>query len=51
VTTFEVTEKVTPETVERVHESMESGTLSDHDGSERLVRESDNELTFDVFDD
>nr|WP_192813796.1 MULTISPECIES: glycosyltransferase family 2 protein [Halorubrum] len=51
VTTFEVTEKVTPDAVERVHDSMEAGALSDHDGSERLTRESDAELTFDVFDD
>lgn len=51
VTTFEVTEKVTPDAVERVHDSMEDGQLSDHDGSERLTRESDAEFTFDVFDD
>ncbi|ELZ54235.1 hypothetical protein C466_06299 [Halorubrum distributum JCM 10118] len=51
VTTFEVTEKVTPDAVERVHESMEPGTVTDHDGSKRLMRESDEEFTFDVFDD
>jgi hypothetical protein len=51
VTTFEVTEKVTPETVEEVHESMAPGALHEHDGSERLTRESDGEFVFDVFDD
>ena len=51
VTTFEVTEKVTPDVIERVHESMEPGELHEHDGSERLTRESDAEFTFDVFDD
>jgi len=51
VTTFEVTEKVTPDVVERAHESMEAGQLSDHDGSERLTRASDAEFTFGLFDD
>jgi hypothetical protein len=51
VTTFEVTEKVTPETVESVHETMDEGALSGHDGAERLTRDSDEEFTFNVFDD
>ncbi|WP_256403082.1 glycosyltransferase family 2 protein [Halorubrum salinum] len=51
VTTFEVTEKVTPDVIESVHESMEDGALSEHDGAERLMREADEEFTFDVFDD
>ena len=51
VTTFEVTEKVTPDTIEEVHESMEPGDVTDHDGAERLTRESDEEFTFNVFDD
>ncbi|GAB7010376.1 hypothetical protein [Halorubrum trueperi] len=51
VTTFEVTEKVTPDAIERVHDSMESGALHEHDGSERLMREEGQAFTFDVFDD
>jgi len=51
VTTFEVTEKLTPDVIESVHESMEEGALSEHDGSERLVREADERFSFDVFDD
>jgi hypothetical protein len=51
VTTFEVTEKLAPAEVERVHDSMDEGQLRDHDGSERLTRESDSEFTFGVFDD
>ncbi|ESP89417.1 glycosyltransferase [Candidatus Halobonum tyrrellensis] len=37
---FEVTEKVPPETVEAVNPGLATGDLSDHDGTERLVRES-----------
>jgi len=51
VKTFEVTEKVAPDVIERVHESMEPGALREHDGSERLTRESDDAFVFDVFDD
>nr|WP_235271550.1 hypothetical protein [Halorubrum saccharovorum] len=51
MTTFEVTEKVTPDVIEDVHESMGPGFLHEHDGSERLTDESDGEFVFDVFDD
>lgn len=51
VETFEVTEKVTPDVIERVHDSMSAGELSEHDGSERLMREEGETFTFDVFDD
>ncbi|MFW5917031.1 MAG: glycosyltransferase family 2 protein [Halorubrum sp.] len=51
VETFEVTEKVTPDVIERVHDSLETGALREHDGSERLMRESDEAYVFGVFDD
>lgn len=44
VTTFEVTEKVAPETIEREHAGLDRGDLTDHDGTERLVRASDDEF-------
>lgn len=44
VKTFEVTEKVTPETIESVHSELEAGDLSKHDGTDRLVRESEEEF-------
>nr|WP_255494070.1 glycosyltransferase family 2 protein [Halarchaeum sp. CBA1220] len=52
VETFEVTEKVTPETIEDVHEStMERGDIAAHDGTERLVADSADEYRWQVFDD
>lgn len=51
VETFEVTEKVTPETIEDVHETLDRGDLAAHDGTERLLRESGNSYQFTVFDD
>ncbi|WP_255479186.1 hypothetical protein [Natronomonas sp. LN261] len=33
-----ITEKVAPETVESVNEGLEDGALTEHDGTERLVR-------------
>ena len=47
---FEVTEKVTAETVEEVNESLAEGDIQDHDGTERLLRESNDEFETQVFD-
>ncbi|WP_336337030.1 glycosyltransferase family 2 protein [Haloarcula brevis] len=47
---FEVTEKVTPETIEAVNH-LEEGSLQRHDGTERLLRESGDEFEMHVFDD
>jgi len=53
VETFEVTEKVAPETIEDVHATLERGDVTDHDGTERLVAaNADRErLGWQVFDD
>lgn len=51
VDTFEVTEKVMPETIEAVHDDLERGDLSSHDGTQRLFRESDDQFQSTVFDD
>ncbi|MFW6003284.1 MAG: glycosyltransferase [Halanaeroarchaeum sp.] len=51
VTEFEVTEKVTPETIEALNSGLESGALSDHDGTERLTRESPGEYDTHLFED
>lgn len=51
VTEFEVTEKVTPETIESVNSGLESGELTDHDGSHRLIRESEDEYDWHLFED
>jgi hypothetical protein len=48
---FEVTEKVTPDVIERVHANMEDGAIADHDGSERLIREASEAYQLTVFDD
>ncbi|WP_259517224.1 glycosyltransferase [Halanaeroarchaeum sp. HSR-CO] len=51
VTEFEVTEKVAPETVETMNAGLDSGALADHDGTERLVRDSADEYDTHLFDD
>jgi len=51
VTEFEVTEKVAPETIEEVNAGLEAGDLHDHDGTERLVRESGDAYDTHIFDD
>jgi cellulose synthase/poly-beta-1,6-N-acetylglucosamine synthase-like glycosyltransferase len=48
---FEVTEKVPPETIEEVNASLDAGGLSEHDGTERLVRESSDAYETHLFDD
>lgn len=48
---FEVTEKVPPETIETVNAGLEEGDLRDHDGTERLVRESTDAFDNHIFDD
>jgi len=48
---FEVTEKIAPETVERVNEGLEAGDLDDRDGRERLVRASSDQFDTHIFDD
>ena len=50
VTNFEVTEKVTPDTVEQANK-LETGELDAHDGTGRLLRESDDEFEWGVFSD
>ena len=50
VENFDVTEKVAPETVERANE-LEEGTLAEHEGTDRLLRESDDEFEKAVFSD
>ncbi|GGN15805.1 glycosyltransferase [Halarchaeum nitratireducens] len=53
VKTFEVTEKVTPETIEDTHEPLERGDIAEHDGTGRLVSaHADREdLGWQIFDD
>ena len=48
---FEVTEKVTPDTIEAVNEGLEDGDLDDHDGTGRLVRSSAGQFDTHIFDD
>jgi len=48
---FEVTEKVTAETIEEVNQSLEEGELQNHDGTERLLRESSDAYETHIFDD
>jgi len=50
VETFEVTEKVTADVVEEANK-LEEGALAEHDGTERLLRESDEEFETGVFTD
>lgn len=47
---FEVTEKVTPATIEAVNESLEEGALTRHEGTERLVRDSATEFDEQLFE-
>nr|WP_238532816.1 glycosyltransferase family 2 protein [Halalkalicoccus jeotgali] len=51
VETFEVTEKVTPDVIEERHNELAAGDLTDHDGTERLVRENEGAFVTNVFDD
>jgi len=48
---FEVTEKVTAETIEEVNQSLEEGELQSHDGTGRLLRESSDDYETHLFDD
>lgn len=48
---FEVTEKVTPETIEAENEELEPGALSNHDGTDRLIRNSAEEFDTHLFED
>lgn len=48
---FEVTEKVTADTIETVNEGLEEGDLREHEGTERLVRESSDAYHANLFDD
>ncbi|MFB6308693.1 MAG: glycosyltransferase family 2 protein [Haloarculaceae archaeon] len=48
---FEVTEKVEPETIETVNAGLEEGELAEHDGTERLVRETSDAFDTHLFDD
>ncbi|AXR76711.1 glycosyltransferase family 2 protein [Natrarchaeobaculum sulfurireducens] len=43
VTTFEVTEKVAPETVVSVNDALEEDVFSEHDGTGRLIRDDRSE--------
>lgn len=51
VNTFHVTEKVSPATIESVHERLEEDALSEHDGTGRLFREREDQYQMSVFDD
>ncbi|MFW5919024.1 MAG: glycosyltransferase family 2 protein [Halanaeroarchaeum sp.] len=46
---FEVTEKVDAGRIEAVNAGLEAGELASHDGTERLVRESDAEFEDELF--
>ncbi|EMA47210.1 glycosyltransferase family 2 protein [Halococcus saccharolyticus] len=48
---FEVTEKVSPTEIEVEHPELEPGAIADHDGTERLVRESTDEYSWTPLDD
>jgi len=50
IETFEVTEKVDPTVVEEIHE-VEAGTITDHDGTERLFRDNEDEYQTYLFGD
>ena len=51
VESFEVTEKLDPGTVESVHGGLEEGGLIDHDRTERLLRDDEEEYQKFLFDD
>ncbi|AOW79738.1 hypothetical protein HTSR_0543 [Halodesulfurarchaeum formicicum] len=48
---FEVTEKVTAATIERVNAGLDAGQLREHEGNERLVRDSDQAFETRIFED
>jgi hypothetical protein len=48
---FEVTEKVTADTIETVNQSLDDGELQNHDGTDRLLRESSDQYETHLFDD
>ena len=51
VESFEVTEKLDPGAVEAVHDGLEEGDLTEHDGTERLLREDEDQYQRFLFDD
>ncbi len=51
VETFEVTEKRDPGTIETVHDGLEEGQLLDHDGTDRLLRDDEEEYQQFLFSD
>ena len=51
VRTFEVTEKPTPERVEATHDTLDRGDIAAHEGTDRLIRDSDETFSGAVFDD
>ena len=51
VRTFEVTEKLTPERVEATHDTLDRGDIAAHEGTDRLIRDSDEAFSGAVFDD
>ena len=48
--TFEVTEKVTANTIKQANE-LDEGALAEHDGTDKLLRESDDEFEKEIFSD
>ena len=50
VENFEVTEKVTADVIEQAND-LDQGALAEHDGTDRLLRESDDEFEKGVFTD
>jgi len=50
VENFEVTEKVTADTIEQVNR-LDAGALAEHDGTDRLLRDSEDEFEKGVFGD
>ncbi|MFB6113952.1 MAG: glycosyltransferase family 2 protein [Halodesulfurarchaeum sp.] len=48
---FEVTEKVEPEILEELNEGLAEGDLDEHDGTERLVRDSPEDFDRSLFTD
>ena len=51
VTTFEVTEKVAPDTVESENDALYDGAFADHDGTDRFIRDSPSEYDTGLFSD
>lgn len=50
VENFEVTEKVTTDVIEQAND-LDQGTLAEHEGTDRLLRESDDEFEKGIFTD